>query len=67
MMGLRPLQGNLRLVFRLFKSYDLRLNNLKTSLKFPCVGLNPIIDSISLKAEYCEIDLDVGDRSREEI
>ena len=25
----------------------IRLNNLKTSLRFPCLGLNPIIDSIS--------------------
>ena len=24
----------------------IRLNNLKTSLRFPCLGLNPIIDSI---------------------
>ena len=26
----------------------IRLNNLKTSLRFPCLGLNPIIDSIIL-------------------
>ena len=26
----------------------MRLNNLKTNLRFPCLGLNPIIDSISL-------------------
>ena len=26
-----------------------RLNNLKTSLRFPCLGLNPIIDSIDLE------------------
>ena len=26
----------------------IRLNNRKTSLRFPCLGLNPIIDSISL-------------------
>ena len=25
----------------------IRLNNLKTSLRFPCLGLNPIIDSVS--------------------
>ena len=25
----------------------LRLNNLKTSLRFPCRGLNPIIDSVN--------------------
>ena len=25
----------------------IRLNNLKTSLRFPCLGLNPIIDSIN--------------------
>ena len=52
MMGLRPLQGNLRLVFRLFSLMlskpRIRLNNLKTSLRFPCRGLNPIIDSINL-------------------
>ena len=47
MMGLRPRQGNLRLVFRLFKSYA-RQASLKTSMRFPCLGLNPIIDSISL-------------------
>ena len=27
----------------------IRLNNLKTSLRFPCLGLNPIIDSINLR------------------
>ena len=27
----------------------IRLNNLKTSLRFPCLGLNPIIDSIILR------------------
>ena len=26
----------------------IRLNNLKTSLRFPCRGLNPIIDSINI-------------------
>ena len=26
----------------------IRLNNLKTSPRFPCLGLNPIIDSINL-------------------
>ena len=30
----------------------IRLNNLKTSLKFPCIGLNPIIDSINLLNVY---------------
>ena len=29
----------------------IRLNNLKTSLRFPCLCINPIIDSISL-TEY---------------
>ena len=29
----------------------IRLNNLKISLRFPCLGLNPIIDSISLIAK----------------
>ena len=28
----------------------IRLNNLKTSLRFPCLGLNPIIDSINPNA-----------------
>ena len=27
----------------------IRLNNLKTNLRFPCLGFNPIIDSISLR------------------
>ena len=39
MMGLRPRQGNLRLVFRLF--------SLMRDLRFPCRGLNPIIDCFS--------------------
>ena len=37
MMGLRPRQGNLRLVFRLFSLMR----------GFPCRGLNPIIDYFS--------------------
>ena len=41
MMGLRPRQGNLG-------KPRIRLTNLKTSLRFPCLGLNPIIDSINL-------------------
>ena len=45
MMGLRPRQGNLRLVFRLSKSYA-------------CLGLNPIIDSINLK-RLLEITSDI--------
>ena len=59
MVGLRPLQGNLRLVFRLFSLmrgkasfqiiYRIRLNNLKTSLRFPCLGL---IDPIKEGLEY---------------
>ena len=40
MMELRPRQGNLRLVFRLFSLMrglpSIRLTNLKTSLGFPC-------------------------------
>ena len=38
----------------------IRLNNLKTSLRFPCLSLNPIIDSISLRQivfEYLLVDL----------
>ena len=54
-MGLRPRHGHLKLVFKLFKFYagkpHLRLNNLKTSLRFPCLGLNPIIDSIYIITE----------------
>ena len=30
----------------------MRLNNLKISLRFPCLGCNPIIDSINLNASY---------------
>ena len=30
----------------------IRQNNLKTSLRFPCLGLNPIIDSIILDLPY---------------
>ena len=49
MMDLRSKQGNFRLNFRLFKSYArIRLNNLEISLRFPCLGLNSIIDSINL-------------------
>ena len=55
MIRLRPRQGNLRLVSRLFSLMRgkpcIRLNNLKTSLRFPCRGLNPIIDSISLAVD----------------
>ena len=51
MTELRPRQENLRLVFSLFKSMlgkpRIRLNNLKTIMRFPCLGLNSIIDSIS--------------------
>ena len=34
--------------FRLFKSH-IRLNNLKTRLRFPCLGIHPIIDSIKIQ------------------
>ena len=52
-MGLRPRPGNLRLFFSDYLSLilgkpRLRLNNPKTSLRFPCLGLNPIIDSINI-------------------
>ena len=51
-MVLRPQQGNLKLVFRLFISCSAkprkRLNNLKTCLRFPYLGLNTIRDSIIL-------------------
>ena len=36
----------------------IRLNNLKTSLRFPCLGLNPIIDSISLAHGLRQLTLD---------
>ena len=62
MKELRPQQGNLRLVFRLFKSYawqaSHKTKNLKTSLRFPCLGLNPIIDSISLCSSSAEASED---------
>ena len=51
MMGtcMRPQQGNLKLVFKLLNPMlgkpRIRLNNLKTSLRFPCLGFNTIIDS----------------------
>ena len=51
MMVFMPRQGNLRLVFRLFSLMQglpsIRLNNLETSLIFPCRGLNPINDYFS--------------------
>ena len=51
-MVLRPQEGNLRLVSRLFVSClaqpRMRLNNLKTCMRFLCLGLNTIIDSIKL-------------------
>ena len=51
-MVLRPRQGNLRQVFWLLKSHARLcqawdLNNLKMSLRFPCRGLNTIIDYFS--------------------
>ena len=57
-MGFWPLQGILRLVFRLFSlmlgKLCIRLNNRKTSLTFPCLGLYPISDSIDLVNElFC--------------
>ena len=57
MMGLRPgQQKNLRLHFILLKSLlgkpQIRLNDLKTSLRTPCPGVNPIIDSINLSWIY---------------
>ena len=55
MMGLRSRQGNLRLVsvylsLMLGKPH-IRLNNLKTSLRFSCL----IIDSISLLSIPCHM------------
>ena len=51
MIGLRQRQGNLRQVCRLFSAMQglpsIRLNNLKLSLRFPCYGLNSIIDYLS--------------------
>ena len=60
MMGLRPRQENLRLFsdylsLMLGKS-RITLNNLKTSLRFPCLGLNPIVDCISVTSPYEDAD-----------
>ena len=52
MMGLGPKQGNLSLVLDYFSlmlgKLLIRLNNLKSSLRFLCHGISPIKDSISL-------------------
>ena len=44
----------------------IRLNNLKTGLRFPCLGLNPVIDSISLIAESHMADLNIWAHSKDE-
>ena len=41
----------------------IRLNNLKTSLRFPCLGLNPIIDSINLIMCLCHISFHLKSNS----
>ena len=38
----------------------IRLNNLKTNLKFPCLCLNPIIDSISLAHGLRQLTRDIN-------
>ena len=48
---MRSQQGNLRIVFRLSPMpvrASNEINNLNTRLTNPCLGLNSIIDSISL-------------------
>ena len=56
MMVLRPRQGNLRYAFRLsslmrgFAEHE--MNNLKTSLRFPCLGLSYIIDYFSHTSSF---------------
>ena len=54
-MLLRHRQEHPRLFFRLFVMW---LNNQKTCLRFPCLGLNTIIESINLRELhlfcYCE-------------
>ena len=60
MMGLRPRQGDPRLVFRLSLMLGkprIRLNDLKTSLRFPCLGLHPIVDSVSATVQQYVIFL----------
>ena len=56
MMVLRPRQGNLRQVFRFFGLLrdfaEHETNNLKTSLRFPCRGLNIIIDYFSHTSSF---------------
>ena len=37
----------------------IRLNNLKTGLRLPCLGLNPIIDSINLRLFASQIISDI--------
>ena len=48
MMVLKPRQGNLRLIFRFRKSLGWDLNNFTNCLRWHCLGLNPIINYISL-------------------
>ena len=38
----------------------IRLNNLKTSLRFPCLGLSPILDSINLSECATPVSPDNG-------
>ena len=46
----------------------IRLNNLKTSLRFPCLGLNPIIDSINLLCKKLSYEiLSIGTDMSEQI
>ena len=56
MMVLRPRQGNLRQVFRLFSLMrgfaEYKTNNLKTSLRFPCRGINTIIEYFSHASSF---------------
>ena len=48
MIGLRPRGSFSDYLSLMLGKPRIRLNNLKNSLRFPCLGLNPIIDSIIL-------------------
>ena len=56
MMGLRLRQGNFRQVFRLFSPMrgcsEHVTDNLKTSLRFPCRGINTIINYFSHTSSF---------------
>ena len=43
----RKSQASFQIILSYARLADHELNNLKTSLRFPCRGLNPIIDYVS--------------------